>query len=561
MLAGNVVPPLLEALDPTETSSQLITATLRALNAIVDAAGLERLRLEHADGPVTSSLLDTVRKYIYTEPVIKRLSKILSRCHPENVHIYQAISLTANLITKTCQQESDKSLLVEWGILDQLAANLAGAAARDAPWLRMEIRTFAAEAELPENYLPDILDAAAAIIKNSSYNTARLVYSNRILQVFGLCWDGDNEDEVSQWAKLSPRLHTFQNKSDSYARIWPALTPTNLSTTDEPVSQILRLEGRTFVSDEPESPLFVWLTAVARRSDFRARASACWLLALLNNTAEKWGVAEPSRVTRERHFAVLVVPLVVEMIKQLNAGLTSSKTGSRSMPASTKERRHLLERSMLILSELVVRSRPQQNAAYEGKILPVLFQILKRSFDPITVTSTRLWSPKTEPAQVPSYSIDKASSTLGSPGLNLDVQHAFRSRKRAFDALAAMAESQDPIRKAEIDQGIMKYIVDSMNPFTAAGSSDPSECTDESTISMKGGNPTHVILAACKAAKMLTRSVYLLRTSLIDADISVPLKALLKYPDTRVQVAATQALTNLLMDLSPLHDVSRSRSF
>ena len=52
----------------------------------------------------------------------------------------------------------------------------------------------------------------------------------------------------------------------------------------------------------------------------------------------------------------------------------------------------------------------------------------------------------------------------------------------------------------------------------------------------------------------MSRSVSLLRTSLIDAGIAKPVFDILKHTDPRVQIAATDVCCNLLLDFSPMRD-------
>lgn len=54
----------------------------------------------------------------------------------------------------------------------------------------------------------------------------------------------------------------------------------------------------------------------------------------------------------------------------------------------------------------------------------------------------------------------------------------------------------------------------------------------------------------------MSRSVGNLRTSLIDAGLGKPVFALLKYPDNAVQIAATDVSINLVLDFSPMREVS-----
>ncbi len=68
--------------------------------------------------------------------------------------------------------------------------------------------------------------------------------------------------------------------------------------------------------------------------------------------------------------------------------------------------------------------------------------------------------------------------------------------------------------------------------------------------------------AACQCARALTRSVQVLRTSVVDSGISSVIFDLVKDPaeDRRVRTAALAALCNLLNSFSPFREVCRLES-
>ncbi|KAF2796418.1 ARM repeat-containing protein [Melanomma pulvis-pyrius CBS 109.77] len=566
MLAGNIIPPLLEAVSPNETPSKPLVATLRTLNQIVDAVAQEKPWTDLSDGPVRSSLSIAVYEQIYIKTVIESFAQILAQTSASS-DVHQQISWTAKLIIKTCREEDQKKLLLDAGILDLLATKLAAFAAVDAHSQRVEPRTSSRD-ELPLTYLPDILEAISAIIRDSHFNTARFLYSQPIQQLFGWPKGGtagpyegySTTSQVTSWDKLIPRLQTMQSKSDSYTKSWPALgSYTSAATSDSytrlPSAETLQPNSsRTIITDESENPLFIWLMFVARRGEGRERLSACWLLALLKKFGERWPLNDPSKTTRERHFSYLIIPLVVKMIQEANPTSDQSRKNNSLNPRAKDENRFILERSTLILAELVTSNKVLQNAAVDAKILPVLVQILKKSFDPVITLSKPLWQPRPASPQAQDPMVDSASSTLGRSGLSPEVLHAFKYRESALLALAAMADSQDGLRKQIIEIGAATHIIDSLVPYSEAPP-DPSSSTSRqipTSTTAKDGNPVPVLIAACKVTRSLSRSISVLRTSLIDHGIAQPSFNLLTHPNVQVQIAATEVITNLVLEVSPM---------
>jgi hypothetical protein len=78
----------------------------------------------------------------------------------------QQISLVIQLFMKTCQEGYQKKMLVDAGILDILAAKLTAIAAADDAVQDAEAKPLGRD-QLPRACLPDVLEAIAAIIRDS----------------------------------------------------------------------------------------------------------------------------------------------------------------------------------------------------------------------------------------------------------------------------------------------------------------------------------------------------------------------------------------------------------
>ena len=166
MLTGNILPPLLEALRPSETLPKLLTTTLKTLSQIVDAAAQEKPWANSSDTPSRPTLAAAVNETLYTRPVMESLATILPQ-PAGTVHANQQIILTIRLITKTCQEEKQRRMLVEAGILDLLATKLSAIAAADEVVQGADAKASKAD-QLPLACLSDVLDAIAAIIRDSN---------------------------------------------------------------------------------------------------------------------------------------------------------------------------------------------------------------------------------------------------------------------------------------------------------------------------------------------------------------------------------------------------------
>ena len=509
------------------------------LNQIADAVAKEKPGLDAN----RRSLAVTFREHIYTDTVVDDIADIMVQtAGPPKTN--QQILLAIRLLAKTCVEDAHKKLIVDAGILDMLATKMVSIAVADESIPQTD-STHSQREIVPARFLSDIMKAIAVIVKGSHFYTARFLYSHPIQQLFGwpkertsTVYDVPDTSAHSSWDKLIPRVQTMTSKTDPYTKSWPALG----SYTGESYTRLPSMESlpsRSIITDESESPLFIWLMYMARRGEGAERLSACYLLALLKKFGEKWPLNDPSRTTRERHFSYLVIPLVVKMIEESSE---QAKKAHTLGPAARYETRFVLERSPLVLAQLVAGNKTLQTAAVDAKIMPTLVQILKKSFERVTTNTKPLWQPRSASLEVKDRQVDPESSTLGKPGLSADVLHAFRVREGALLALAALAGDQDTYRKLVIELGAATHIIESLVPYSESREKD--------------GNPDAVLRAACNVTRSLSRSVSVLRTSLIDHGIANPVFDLLTHQSIKVQIAATEVITNLVLEVSPMRTVS-----
>ena len=262
---------------------------------------------------------------------------------------------------------------------------------------------------------------------------------------------------------------------------------------------------------------------------------------------------------RETDFAHLLVPILVKMFGKPSDTQPQSATGHTSF--------EILDRAPTVLALLVTDSVELQKAAVEAQAIKNLSRMLKMAFDPVDQPNQpSLWV-----ADATATNMDyREGSTilLGHSGLPRAMVEKLKLREAALKGLAALAPFRDEYRKMIIENGATPLIVASMRPFGQASSPKAEEAFSShehaQTTNATGskslerwfeGNPASVLIAACGAVRALSRSVSILRTSLIDAGVAMPLFDLLKSPDMEVKIAATAAVCNLLLEFSPMREV------
>jgi armadillo repeat-containing protein 8 len=236
---------------------------------------------------------------------------------------------------------------------------------------------------------------------------------------------------------------------------------------------------------------------------------------------------------------MLAVPLALSIVRSVSEGSTPDNF------VDGLEQREVREQACEVLSLLIKDSKELQQAAVEAKAVKYVCQLLKKSFDNVTIAKP-VWSPKSSTMDGSQLS---DSRKMGSKGLPPEIIHVMRCRKGALLAIAALTRKEDLHRKAAIESGVINCIMDSLKPFPP---SPPADTANRGTlISPKDGNTKPVLLAACAAVRAMSRSVSILRTSLIDAGVAKPIYELLQTQDLEIKIATTNALCNLVLDFSP----------
>jgi armadillo repeat-containing protein 8 len=531
--------------------------SLRALNSIAESLLQDRIIADSFDN---STRLGFVER-IYSKEVLDRLSLILAQEETDFATLSE-IDLTSRLIAATCTEEQHQNLVTRVGILDLLSSKLAS----------VLVHRFFTTIPRNEDGLVAILEAIGTIIDGSTYRTARFIYSPSILALGPVAKTNTNADS-SSYPYAKPDTTTFSDSNDVFglpklqgypfknphvpSKVFPALGGLSSTASDStkliPTDNFLNPIAKTSKNDDFETPIFGWLIAVARqvskKDQRRERLSAIWLLTLLKRYAEAFPADENTR-SRERTLAFLTVPLIVQMIDE--ASQYEFRHGANADANVSHETKCISERAPAVLAALVEDSPLLQKSVHETGIIKKLCQMLKKTFDPIPAQGKPFWNPSLATAAPTDRSVDPASSSLGRPRYSPEVVHALKCRESLFLALAAIADKEDIYRKLIIEGGGVQCITDSLSPYSSdTWSKDPITLTAK----VADGNPVSVVISACKAAKAMSRSVSMLRTSLIDHGIAKPIAALLDHPVLQVRVAATEVICNLVLHFSPMREV------
>ena len=492
----------------------------------------------------------------------------------------QQITLAANLIAKSCQEEWHRVALVNSGALDALAMRLASFVVSMGlvlPGAEAQRHSSEVLEKLPapapaSAKLAPILEAIGTIVQFCKHRASQLLHSPPILTVFPrssveapLTYDRrtpggpftSTSNSMQQVPMnpidyLLPRTPVPHHRgSSAQSTNFPPLgasIPSGRHTRTASTfgwSLDSRPTDSSAIDEEDESAIVSWLMYITRTESGLTCLMAVWVLTMLYR-------AGLTHKRRETSFALLLVPLLVRMLsKDFKAETDTMTMGGRASNVQSSTWT-IKEQAPMVLANLVMDSAELQKAAVDADAIKKLSQLLKESYDPLPKPSeSNIWHP--DRADPDHGRENPNTSRLGPPGLSSQASYVIKMREGVLMALAAIAPFKDDYRKSIIDNGVVPFIIESLKPH--ATSSSPVVKGAQSS-SLPTGNPVPVLLAACAAARALSRSVRILRTSLIDAGVAVPLFALLKHQDVEVQVAATAVVCNLVLEFSPMREVS-----
>jgi hypothetical protein len=540
MIAAGVVESLLRTLQQEDTP-KLVTATLQALRKL---SASWKLSLDTNEGTEVQDL------HVFNNESTEVFLKILQRPSSRG-STSQHLGLVCDIVKLAAHEDGIKSALTHSGLLDTLAGLLVSYSITNKH-IEYHSNTSHLLPSPNASDIPNILSAISSLISGSTYRAHRFVLSERVKDLFLNFNPGEGDLRYMMGPRygmpnanggLLPPLHIAHSKSISYGTASSAFPPIATNKHNGNVEA-----GVPDGDIDHANAVCSWLLYFVRSFRGSQRIEALRLLALVNEAVEidtgafpRHELAQKSR-ERERQLVVLAVPLAVRLVQD------ACETRDSESLHQPDELALIRESSCEVLAQLISCNRNYQTASVDAGGIKSVCPILKRSFDNVSLAKP-MWPARRATIEEGEKS---AACQLGNKGLPMEILHAMRCRQGALEALAAIAHREEIHRKAFIEAGVISCIIDSLKPFPQ--DLQASIVSNKGQMSVKDGNTTSVILAACNAAKSMSRSVSMLRTSLIDAGIAKPVFELLRHPNVKVQIAATNVVANLLIDFSPMKE-------
>ena len=551
MLSGSIIPALIAYLSPTENLSKTILATLRTLLALADAKFQENhLQLYQCSSPF---------EILYAKANIRAIADVLAQKSPA-ASVQTQTSLICQLLTKTLTSDQQKMALASAGVVDCLGERIAAYQCweRLTPMRNIHSLKSALPPVPSRSTLAHILAATTAIVSSSRYRIARLLHTKFFLEVFPLHHPSISTEPLAQGGGYLtsyaaspidialPWIYGGALKNDNgFSKAFPALGSIQAAAKRSLIDMLA--EERVYGPSEKvqanglESSLVLWLIHIMRVDRGFCRIEAARLLVALYQA----GFVNRSRA---HMLSLLVVPLLVNLMDETMMSSMSNINAS----AQEQEARLIREQAPRVLGGLIVDFPHLQRVAIDAGVVKKVCQLLKSTFNSVEIRPN-VWAPAVDSEDV---SERPASRRLGKRPLPVAVSHAMMCRESALTLVAALSERDDKCRKLLTEQGLIPRLIDSFMPFNENFTAKLYGHGGSERLDSSAGNTIPVIVAACKAARSMSRSVGLLRTSLIDAGLARPVYALLKHPNIEVVIAATDVVCNIITEFSPMRAVS-----
>ncbi|KAI1657438.1 ARM repeat-containing protein [Daldinia decipiens] len=532
---------------------QIVLAALRVVQDIAAAAAYAP-----STSPITSTSLAEI---LFADEPLDSLHHILSQ-KPPTLDSEAQISIVTHLIKDLCRDERHQLALLSKGILDLLATKLASFAVAEGQVLpgaeiiaRIEgLEGFIPAPATPASSLDGVLGAIASIIGDSRFRACKLLYSPSILTIFPVVNIDPTKFPILPLGPMElPGVQRPPTKHMNFEPMdlllpqtipeVPSHTPIPLSTPREDLghggqstskfqsttssrssSEDASASKSDIESEKAESPLVPWLINLIRSQSGSEMLMATSILTSLF----KAGFSYP---TREPSLGLLVVPVLLGMLGEVDAKIKDIDYSSCSR--DTASMLNVVEETPDVLARLITDSEPLQKAAFDCNAVKTVCKLLKESYDaPPPLAKSWSWAFNKKNSDL----IGEVSPDccLGEEGQHRFLVHRVKVRENALKAIGALATFKDEYRKAIVEHEVIHLIVDSLTPTP--------------------DNPVSIVLAACYAVRILSRSVNILRTALVDHDVSTPLLQLLRHHDVEVRVAAAALACNLVTDFSPMRE-------
>lgn len=573
--AACVVPAILGNISPYTSPPQIVVASLRALLDITSAASLAL--------PPSPLDVQTIADNVFTSQHIESLNAMLSMTSSKYI-LQSEVALAATLICRLCREERHQHALTVGGVLDTLATQLARFAVADGLVVPQAYEHAVSdglcevfsEPACAGTKIGPILEAISYVIGDSKYRANRLVYSPAMLAIFPSLKFEPYEDTSDPHYIPPPRHNGFTAMEfilpslPNVASKTPSAAQSSFPTPDRSDSRTssktsLSKFGSSAVWDSPrfqsmgnagdasnediESPFIPWLIHLVRSlSDYERLMAAAVLAALF-----KAGLGRKS--IRETSIGLLVVPILVGMIAKID------KEGIEIVHSSDTMHLQILEKAPAVLARMITDSEYLQKAAFDCDAVKVLTRLLRRAYQPVAdMSHPKYWSPNPDTGM----DIESTPSVaqLGDSGQNPLLAHRIILRESALKAIGALSAGKEDYRKALVAEELVPYVVESLSEYPRkpkqAKDKPANEPARTGPSPSYGTNPMSVIIAGCHVVRTLARSVSILRTALVDHAVTLPVFRFMRHPNINVQIAATATIINLVVEVSPVREVSVS---